>query len=112
LRGGDWLRSSSIGACPLQSGAHRRLIARCFASWHDEDGVPKVHLSRQAGGGRVGHHADYVERADLEAFREHAPAADYDVMLEAKKKDLALLKLRAELTESARSAQVARRPRR
>jgi UV DNA damage repair endonuclease len=34
------------------------------------------------------------------------------VMLEAKKKDLALLRLRAELTESARSAQVGRRSRR
>ena len=74
--------------------------------------MPKVHLSSQSPGGRVGHHADYVERADLEAFREHAPDADYDVMLEAKKKDLALLRLRAELTESAGSAQVGRRSRR
>lgn len=88
---------------------HSRLIARCFASWREADGVPKVHLSSQAEGGRVGHHADYVERADLAAFQEHAPDVPYDVMLEAKKKDLALLRLRAELTESARSAQVGRR---
>ena len=80
---------------------HGRLIARCFATWRPEDGVPKVHLSSQAPGGRVGHHAEYVEPGDLAAFLEHAPDAPFDLMLEAKKKDLALLRFREQIAEVA-----------
>ncbi len=80
---------------------HMRLIARCFATWKGGDGVPKVHLSSQAAGGRVGHHAEYVEPGDLAAFLEHAPDVPFDLMLEAKKKDLALLRFRDELASGA-----------
>lgn len=80
---------------------HARLIARCFATWGPADGVPKIHLSSQAPGGRVGHHAEYVEPADLAAFLEHAPDVPFDLMLEAKKKDLALLRFREQLAAAA-----------
>lgn len=82
---------------PSDDPDHARLIARVFATWRPEDGVPKVHLSSQAPGGRVGHHAEYVEPADLAAFLEHAPDRPFDLMLEAKKKDLALLRFREQL---------------
>jgi UV DNA damage endonuclease len=80
---------------------HARLIARCFASWRAGDGVPKVHLSSQAPGGRVGHHAEFVEPAELAAFLEYAPDSPFDLMLEAKKKDLALLRVRDQLAAAA-----------
>ena len=86
---------------PSADPDHGRLIARCFATWKGGDGVPKVHLSSQAPGGRIGHHADYVEQADLAAFLVHAPDAPFDLMLEAKKKDLTLLRFRDELARGA-----------
>jgi len=77
--------------------------------------IPKVHFSsprldsrRVMRGGRevsapplLSQHADYVNPWDFGGFlREVGPAA-FDVMLEAKMKDAALLKLRADLTRLA-----------
>ena len=72
------------------------LIAACFDSWRPEDGPPKVHLSSQAEGSRTGHHADWIDPDDLLAFLKQTPDRDFDCMLEAKKKDLALFRLREE----------------
>ena len=45
-------------------------------------------------------HADLIDPIGFEAFLRDAPAGrDFDVMLEAKAKDLALLRLRAQLAE-------------
>ncbi len=72
------------------------LIAACFDTWRPEDGPPKVHLSSQAEGGRAGNHADWIDLDDLLAFVEQTPDREFDCMLEAKKKDLALFRLREE----------------
>jgi UV DNA damage endonuclease len=97
----DWFHHT---VRPSEDPDHARLIARCFATWREVDGVPKVHMSSQAPGGRVGHHAEYVEPADLAAFLEHTPDEPFDLMLEAKKKDLALLRFREHLAVASGKA--------
>ena len=92
-------------------------LASALATWPREQ-TPKMHLSsprldveqRRERRGRhvetryvlpqLRAHADLVDPITFEAFlRETAPAAgrDFDVMLEAKAKDLALLRLREQL---------------
>lgn len=75
-------------------GALDDLLARVFATWKPADGVPKVHFSSQAPGSRPGHHADY---ANPDEFRDWLARwsrfGDFDLMLEAKAKDAALLAL-------------------
>lgn len=60
--------------------------------------VPKFHLSSARPDGRKGAHADLLEEADLQAFlalMDQVPSdAPYDVMVEAKEKELAVLPLR------------------
>jgi UV DNA damage endonuclease len=45
----------------------------------------------------LGSHADWIDPDDLIAFLEQAPDREFDCMLEAKKKDLALFRLREEM---------------
>jgi UV DNA damage endonuclease len=83
----------------MRDGAGRHL-GDVFATWTPEDGPPKVHISTQAVGGRPGAHADFIDPDDLIRVVEAAPAGrPFDAMLEAKQKDLALLKLRDALRE-------------
>jgi UV DNA damage endonuclease len=74
------------------------LLKNIFATWRKRDGYPKVHFSSQAAGGRVGQHspsADPVEfKTWTEAWGRHG---DFDLMLEAKNKDRALLDLESQL---------------
>jgi UV DNA damage endonuclease len=92
-------------------------LALALATW--PDGVtPKIHFSspRTAIEERRGRivlpplraHADLVDPIAFEAFLEHAAGArDFDVMLEAKAKDLALLRLREQLLSRPRRARAA-----
>lgn len=82
---------------PSTDPDHTRLIARCFATWRPEDGIPKIHLSSQSEGGRQGHHSDDLDPKDYAAFFAVAPDVPFDLMVEAKRKDLALFKLRESL---------------
>jgi UV DNA damage endonuclease len=75
----------------------REVLDDIFASWSPSDGIPKIHMSSQAGDGPPGAHADYVRTDDLLAFMAVAPDVPFDCMLEAKQKDRALLQLREEL---------------
>lgn len=83
-------------------GALEDLLGQVFATWKAADGPPKVHFSSQAAGGRVGHHADY---ADPDEFRHWltrwAQFGGFDLMLEAKAKDQALLTLFIERSTTA-----------
>ena len=94
----------------------REALERALATW--PDGVtPKIHFSspktameerRKRVGRRVERswvlpqlraHADVIDPIAFEHFlRETAAGLDFDVMLEAKAKDLALLRLREQLT--------------
>ncbi len=103
----DWFHHTIL---PSPSFSDEELIRRCFASWRRVDGLPKTHISSQSPGGRVGHHADYIDAADACEFLatiESAGKFDFDMMVEAKKKDLALLRLRGELASGSSKTEVA-----
>ena len=69
-----------------------------FATWRPEDGPPKLHFSSQAPGARPGAHADRIDPAEFVGFLDMTPKdRPFDVMLEVKEKDRALLILRDEL---------------
>lgn len=89
----DWLHhKANRCARPIAE-----VLPEIFDTWSVADGRPKIHLSSQAPGAPAGAHADYVRAADLLAFMDVAPPCPFDCMLEAKQKDRALLRLRAQL---------------
>lgn len=71
----------------------RELLRLAAASWRRLGLRPKHHIASQREGGRPGAHADFVRAEDffeaVEALEDEA-----DLMIEAKKKDLALFGLR------------------
>ncbi len=70
------------------------LLGAVFATWRAEDGPPKVHFSSQAAGGRLGNHAADADPADFKTWGERwSRHGEFDLMLEAKGKDQALLEL-------------------
>lgn len=75
------------------------LLPEIFATWGD--GTPKVHLSSPRSEQDRRSHADYVATATAIEFIKSTRKLerDFDMMLEAKQKDLALLKLAQELKE-------------
>lgn len=62
---------------------------------------PKLHFSSPREGARSRHHADYIDAADFAEFLRRTEGYDFDVMLECKSKDQALLRLRRELDAMA-----------
>lgn len=91
----DWLHHTANPGSAATFG----LLRQVFDTWQPEDGPPKIHLSSPARGGRLGQHADWVEPADAIELLRTSPTTPFDCMLEAKKKDLALLRLREQLRE-------------
>ncbi len=96
------------GSLPVGEAARRAL-----ATWPAAV-TPKIHFSSPRMDSRIvtrgkrdveappllSQHADYVNPWEFAGFlREVGPEADFDVMLEAKMKDSALLKLRRDLTK-------------
>jgi UV DNA damage endonuclease len=76
----------------------REAMAQALATWRQEsDGVPKAHFSSQQLGGRPGAHDDWVHADEFARFLAGAPEVEFDCMLEAKQKDMALFRLREEL---------------
>lgn len=59
---------------------------------------PKLHLSSQAEGKRLGAHADLIAAEDLRNAVECLGQGDYDLMVEAKLKEQAALLVQRELT--------------
>ncbi|HEX9074416.1 MAG TPA: UV DNA damage repair endonuclease UvsE [Anaerolineae bacterium] len=75
------------------SGDLDELIPRVFRTWHKHDGKPKVHFSSQARGAQIGKHAEWVDAIEFGAMLETwGRFGEFDVMLEAKRKDAALEK--------------------
>lgn len=96
----------------------REAVPRCLATWGEVR--PKVHFSsprtelRPPAGGkgppRAPHpsdHADFANPLEYLFFLRECGRADFDVMLEAKAKDLAVLRLRAFLGGPAQAARAA-----
>ena len=106
----DVLRASAASGVPVVLDVlHHRVYAGPHAdetlpdlmrtaarTWETlRDGVPKIHYSTQATGLRFGAHAEYVDPAEFARFLDLAPDdVEFDCMLEAKAKDLALFRLR------------------
>ncbi|GCF10293.1 UV DNA damage repair endonuclease UvsE [Dictyobacter arantiisoli] len=68
---------------------------RILATWHGSR--PKLHYSQQDPAKRPGAHSAFIEAPAFIAFSASVAMSDYDVMLECKGKELALLKLREDL---------------
>lgn len=76
----------------------RKLLPDIFATWSDRP--PKVHLSSPRDGKAARAHADYVDPDMVRSFLKEAEVlGDFDVMVEAKQKDLAALELRKDFPE-------------
>lgn len=73
-----------------------RLLPEIFASW--EGVVPKVHFSSPKSETDPRSHADDVEPEDFMDFYRICDGRDFDAMIEAKRKDLALFKLRDQVS--------------
>ena len=71
------------------------ILGEVFSTWAAADGIPKMHFSSQDPEKRAGAHGDHVAAAALDAFLEQADAAGrpFDLLLEAKAKDLAVLRV-------------------
>lgn len=82
----------------------RALLERVASTWHGQPILPKLHFSSQEPGAKRGAHADYVDPAEFRRFLSCAEGIDFDCMLEAKAKDLALLQLRCDLQGDNRPA--------
>lgn len=69
---------------------------RILATWQGQR--PKLHYSEQDPQKRSGAHSEYITASAFLAYQLQIPLDNYDVMLECKAKDLALLRLREDLT--------------
>jgi UV DNA damage endonuclease len=74
-----------------------RLLQACFATWRAHDGPPEVHFSSWEPSKKEGAHADWLDPDDFLAFARDTGETPVDCLLEAKQKELALLRLRADL---------------
>ncbi|MBC2580976.1 UV DNA damage repair endonuclease UvsE [Clostridium sp. DJ247] len=70
-----------------------------FDTWKDQPLPPKIHFSSAKEGEKDRKHSDFINVYDFVDFIEKAKSLDidFDVMLEAKKKDLSLFKLVEEI---------------
>lgn len=72
-----------------------QLLPRIFDSWRGRDLVPKVHISSPKSEKAFRSHADFVSLEFILPFLKMAKELDrdFDIMIEAKQKDLAMQKL-------------------
>jgi UV DNA damage endonuclease len=75
----------------------RQFLKDVCESWSTNDGEPEFHYSTQKSSSRRGSHAEMVDIQGFLRFLKVMPSKDVDLMLEAKAKDLALLRLREQL---------------
>lgn len=78
-----------------ESNLTKTKLKRVFNTWYGEDFPPKIHFSSPKSKEEKRAHADYINEKDILKFINFASKLDkdFDIMLEAKAKDLALLKL-------------------
>jgi UV DNA damage endonuclease len=81
------------------------LLKACFATWQPVDGRPIVHYSIQDPAKQPGAHAEWIDPDAFLRFDRDTGSTDVDCMLEAKGKELALVRLRDEV--AARRARAA-----
>jgi UV DNA damage endonuclease len=69
------------------------LMPDILKTWHIRGMRPKFHLSNQAPNKCVGSHSDYVESVPDELLQLHQSGIPFDIMVEAKQKDIAMIYL-------------------
>lgn len=76
-------------------------IEEIFNTWEGAGLPPKIHLSSPREGKDMRHHADYIEKEDLLEFlyKAREVGRDFDIMIEAKQKSLALHKLMEDIKD-------------
>lgn len=67
-----------------------------FDTW-DKELTPKIHLSSQKENSTIHAHADYINYKDFKDIEKYIKIRDFDIMLEIKKTNLALLKLKKDI---------------
>jgi UV DNA damage endonuclease len=77
------------------------ILEDVFDTWMGEASPPKVHFSSPKNGEKDRKHSDYINTHDFIEFIELCKpiGKDFDVMLEAKQKDIALYKLVSDIKE-------------
>lgn len=113
-------QSPSSGQQPHRVGCQQG-IGGFFATWPNEQ-TPKIHVSSQRMADRSmvrkdrsrgmrsstivpakpGQHDDFIDERELVALLDAVKELEFDVMLEAKQKDLAVLRLREDLAAAGR----------
>ncbi len=68
------------------------ILEKCFSTWKDCDGIPKIHVSTQKSGVLVGAHADSIDMNLLMQIYCEFINNNFDIMLETKDKDISVLK--------------------
>lgn len=81
--------------CNNNGNSLEPLISDIFSTWKEQLLPPKIHFSSPKEGGIDRKHADFINAEDFITFLELCKPLnmDFDVMIEAKQKDLALFKL-------------------
>jgi len=103
----DMLQLSDMTGCPVVFDTHHHscyhqkvaelpdpstFLPDVLETWYRRGIKPKFHISEQAPGKRVGAHSDYVE--EIPHYLLHLlQTEEIDIMIEAKKKELAVAKL-------------------
>jgi UV DNA damage endonuclease len=72
----------------------RRAMQLAEKTWKKRDGIFMVDFSEQARNKKRGAHSDYLNRKNFQKFLEETRGIKRDLMIEAKKKEKALLKLK------------------
>ena len=77
------------------------ILYKAFETWNKQKFPPKIHFSSPKNAKQFRNHAENIDLNDFIAFIKKAKEVnkDFDIMLEAKNKDKALLKLSKELKE-------------
>lgn len=85
--------------CNNEGEALKEYIENIFKTWRNEKLPPKVHFSSPREGPKDRKHADFINPDDFISFIELCIPynIDFDIMLEAKMKDIALIKLREDI---------------
>lgn len=78
------------------------LLNRAFDTWQAEVFVPKIHFSSPRDSKNFRNHADFINLEDFNNFLDIANKVDrdFDIMIEAKEKDNALLELRKNISKA------------
>jgi len=75
----------------------KALIKRVYATWGKE--IPKCHISSGENNKQDKKHADYIALEDFRAMDALMKQLTYDLMLEARMKEQALINLRKKIKE-------------